>query len=94
MKLGALGDVHGDFASVRAVMARHPEIPAWVSVGDLADDAGAYEPLPVPLYWIKGNNDNLEYISRLSLGTPGIQMRTCSMPLLARQSRPAQERQP
>jgi hypothetical protein len=72
MLLGALGDVHGDFASVRAVMARHPEIPAWVSVGDLADDEGGYESLPVPLYWIKGNNDNLEYISRLSSGAAAV----------------------
>jgi hypothetical protein len=63
MKLGALGDVHGDFASVRTIMTRHPEIPAWVSVGDLGDATGAYEPTPAPLYWIKGNNDNLEYIA-------------------------------
>jgi uncharacterized protein len=68
MKLGALGDVHGDFASVRTIMARHPEIPAWVSVGDLGDAEGRYEELPVPLYWIKGNNDNLEYIAQLSSG--------------------------
>lgn len=68
MKLGALGDVHGDFVSVRAVMARHPEIQNWVSVGDLGDADGGYEELPLPLYWIKGNNDNIEYISRLSRG--------------------------
>lgn len=72
MKLGALGDVHGDFASVRAAMARHPEIPAWVSVGDLGDADGGYETLPVPLYWIKGNNDNLEYIAQLIGGLPGL----------------------
>jgi Icc-related predicted phosphoesterase len=68
MKLGAVGDVHGDFASVRAMMARHPEIPAWVSVGDLGDGEGRYEPLPAPLYWIKGNNDNLEFIAELGAG--------------------------
>lgn len=72
MKLGALGDVHGDFASVRAAMARHPEIPAWVSVGDLGDAEGGYEELPVPLYWIKGNNDNLEYIAQLAGGLPAL----------------------
>ena len=38
MKLGALGDVHGDFASVRAIMARHPDVGWWVTVGDLAGD--------------------------------------------------------
>jgi Icc-related predicted phosphoesterase len=68
MKLGALGDVHGDFASVRAIMARHADVPVWVSVGDLGSAEGSYEAPPTPLYWIKGNNDNLEYISRLSHG--------------------------
>jgi predicted phosphodiesterase len=58
MKVGALGDVHGDFASVRAIMARHPDVEWWVTVGDLADGRGAYEAPPVLLHWIKGNNDN------------------------------------
>jgi hypothetical protein len=68
MKLGALGDVHGDFASVRAAMARHPDVGLWVSVGDLGDGQGRYEPLPEPLYWIKGNNDNLEVIAGMLAG--------------------------
>jgi hypothetical protein len=59
---GALGDIHGDFASVRRIMARHPEVPFWVSVGDLADEEGRYEPVSVPLYWIKGNNENFDVI--------------------------------
>lgn len=65
MKLGALGDVHGDFASVRTIMARHPDVEWWVTVGDLADDRGAYEAPPALLHWIKGNNDNLEVIAEL-----------------------------
>jgi uncharacterized protein len=72
MKLGALGDVHGDFASVRTIMARHPDIQSWLSVGDLGDAEGGYEELPVPLHWIKGNNDNLEYIAQLMAGTPAV----------------------
>ena len=28
--------VHGDFASVGAIMARHPEVQCWLTVGDLA----------------------------------------------------------
>jgi Icc-related predicted phosphoesterase len=63
MQFGALGDVHGDFASVRAVMARHPDIPFWVSVGDIADAAGGYEAVSAPLYWIKGNNENFDAIA-------------------------------
>jgi Icc-related predicted phosphoesterase len=65
MKLGALGDVHGDFVSVRAIMARHPQVEWWVTVGDLGSAAGAYETPPRPLYWIKGNNDNLEVVADL-----------------------------
>jgi predicted phosphodiesterase len=63
MQFGALGDIHGDFASARRVMARHPGIPFWLCVGDVADDEGRYEPLPSPLYWIKGNNDNYAVIA-------------------------------
>jgi Icc-related predicted phosphoesterase len=64
---GALGDVHGDFTSVRRIMERHPDVPFWVSVGDLADDHGRYAPVPVPLYWIKGNNENFDTIASGSL---------------------------
>ena len=60
---GALGDIHGDFVSARRVMARHPEVPFWVCVGDVADDEGRYEALPAPLYWIKGNNENFDAIA-------------------------------
>lgn len=84
MKLGALGDVHGDFASVRTIMARHPDIPAWVSVGDLADDDGRYEASSVPLYWIKGNNDNLAYVAELGAGRaplPGLHFLPNALPV-------------
>ena len=43
-------------------MARHPEIPFWRCVGDVADAEGRYEALPAPLYWIKGNNENFDAI--------------------------------
>jgi Icc-related predicted phosphoesterase len=60
---GALGDIHGDFASVRRIMERHPDVPFWLCVGDLADASGQYETMPVPLYWIKGNNENFDRIA-------------------------------
>jgi hypothetical protein len=63
MPLGALGDIHGDFPSAQAIMRRHPEVPLWLCVGDVADADGRYEPLPAPLYWIKGNNDNFDAIA-------------------------------
>jgi predicted phosphodiesterase len=63
MPIGALGDIHGDFASARAIMQRHPEVPLWLCVGDIADAAGRYESLDAPLYWIKGNNDNFDAIA-------------------------------
>ena len=62
MKFGALGDIHGDFESARRVMSRHPEVPFWLCVGDVADGEGRYEALPSPLYWIKGNNENFDAI--------------------------------
>jgi Icc-related predicted phosphoesterase len=63
MTFGALGDIHGDFASARRIMRRHPEVPFWVCVGDLANERGQYEPVDAPLYWIKGNNENFDLIA-------------------------------
>ena len=60
---GALGDIHGDFDAARKIMERHGDVPFWVCVGDVADAEGVYEPLPAPLYWIKGNNENFDTIA-------------------------------
>ena len=63
MIVGAVGDIHGDFAAVRRAMKAHPDVPFWLCVGDVADAEGRYEPFPSPLYWIKGNNDNFDAIA-------------------------------
>ena len=72
MTFGALGDIHGDFASVRRIMERHRpagsradaiDVPFWLCVGDVADAEGRYEPFAAPLYWIKGNNENFDAIA-------------------------------
>jgi uncharacterized protein len=44
-------------------VARHPEVPFWLCVGDIADDQGRYESIGAPLYWIHGNNDNFDAIA-------------------------------
>ncbi len=62
MQFGALGDIHGDFLTARRIIERHADVPFWVSVGDLADGRGSYEPVPRPLYWIKGNNEDFDLI--------------------------------
>ena len=62
-QIGALGDIHGDFASVRRIMQQHPDVPAWLCVGDVADAEGRYEAFDAPLYWIKGNNENFDRIA-------------------------------
>jgi Icc-related predicted phosphoesterase len=67
LHFGALGDIHGDFASVRRIIGRHPDVPFWICVGDLANDDGRYEPVEAPLYWIKGNNENFDAIASGSL---------------------------
>ena len=63
MVFGALGDIHGDFDSVRRIMERHREVPFWLCIGDVATPDGRYEPLPAPLHWIKGNNENFDAIA-------------------------------
>lgn len=44
-------------------MERHPEVPLWLCVGDLASRTGAYPEPPAPLYWIKGNNEDFARIA-------------------------------
>jgi hypothetical protein len=63
MLFGALGDIHGAFDAARGIIARHPEVPFWLCVGDIATDEGRYEPLGAPVYWIHGNNDNFDAIA-------------------------------
>jgi Calcineurin-like phosphoesterase len=63
MQFGALGDIHGDFEPARRIMEHHPDVPFWVCVGDLADEHGRYAPVPQPLFWIKGNNEDFDAIA-------------------------------
>jgi hypothetical protein len=67
--LGALGDIHGDFSAVRRIQAGHPDVRSWLCVGDVADDAGRYEPFPAPVRFIKGNNDGFDAITGGGLPT-------------------------
>ena len=42
MQIGALGDIHGAFDTVHDIMTRHPDVPLWVQVGDIASNDGEY----------------------------------------------------
>lgn len=68
MEIGALADVHGNFDAMTRAMTRHPEVPFWLCVGDLAGRSGQYPEPPVPLFWIKGNNENFDLIARWEAG--------------------------
>jgi hypothetical protein len=70
MQIGALGDIHGEFDTVQAIMARHPDIALWVQVGDIASNDGAYFTPICPLYWIKGNNEDFDVIAEAVAGRP------------------------
>jgi Icc-related predicted phosphoesterase len=51
-------------------MERHPEVPFWLCVGDLASRTGIYPDPPKPLYWIKGNNEDFDRIAAWEAGEP------------------------
>ena len=68
MLFGAVGDLHGDFDALDRVMARHPEIAFWVCPGDLASDDGEYPRPRAPVYWIKGNNEDFDFVAAQSAG--------------------------
>lgn len=70
MQIGALADVHGNFEAMTRAMARHPDVPFWLCAGDLASRGGAYPDPPVPLYWIKGNNEDFDRIAAWEAGAP------------------------
>jgi Icc-related predicted phosphoesterase len=63
MLFGAVGDLHGDFDALDRVMARHPDVTFWVCPGDLAGDGGEYPHPRAPLYWIKGNNEDFDFVA-------------------------------
>jgi predicted phosphodiesterase len=69
MQIGALGDIHGAFDTVQEIMARHPEVPLWVQVGDVASNDGEYFTPRAPLYFIKGNNEDFDVIAAAVAGT-------------------------
>jgi len=68
MTIGALADIHGNFDAMYGAMGRHPEVPFWLCVGDVASRTGAYPEPPKPLYWIKGNNEDFDRIAAWEAG--------------------------
>ena len=68
MQIGAFGDIHGEFEAVIGVMARHPDVPFWIQVGDVASDDGTYFTPIRPLYWIKGNNEDFDVVAAAIAG--------------------------
>ena len=66
--IGALGDIHGEFETVDDIMGRHPDVPLWVCVGDVASNDGEYFAPRVPLYFIKGNNEDFDVIAAAIAG--------------------------
>jgi len=70
MLIGALGDIHGAFDVAIDIMNRHPDVPFWLQVGDVASNEGAYFAPPRPLYWIKGNNEDFDVIAEAMAGRP------------------------
>jgi hypothetical protein len=70
MRIGALGDIHGAFDIAQDIMARHPEVPFWVQVGDVATNDGEYFTPVQPLYFIKGNNEDFDVLAAAAAGRP------------------------
>jgi hypothetical protein len=70
MLIGALGDIHGAFDVVQAIMTRHADVPLWVQVGDVAANDGSYFTPAKPLYWIKGNNEDFDVVAAAAAGRP------------------------
>ncbi len=72
MQFGAIADVHGNFDAMNRAMIRHPDVPFWLCVGDLASPTGRYAAPAAPLYWIKGNNEDYDRIAAWEQGRDGL----------------------
>jgi hypothetical protein len=66
MLFGVLGDLHGDFDAMERAFATEPGVAVWLSVGDVASDAGQYPAPSRPFLFIKGNNEDFDVIARLA----------------------------
>jgi hypothetical protein len=67
--IGAVGDLHGDFDALDRAMARNPEVVLWLCPGDLASGTGEYPHPRAPLYWIKGNNEDFDFVASQPAGS-------------------------
>jgi Icc-related predicted phosphoesterase len=72
MFIGAVADIHGNFDALARAMERHPDVPLWICVGDLASRTGAYPTPSAPLYWIKGNNEDFDRVAAFAAGADAI----------------------
>jgi Calcineurin-like phosphoesterase len=68
MIFGAVGDLHGDFDALDRIVASRPEVGFWVCAGDLASENGEYPRPQAPLYWIKGNNEDFDFVAAQPAG--------------------------
>jgi uncharacterized protein len=69
---GVVADIHGNFTALDRIQRRHPDVPFWLCVGDVASVAGAYPTPAAPLYWIKGNNEAFDRIDAFRARTETI----------------------
>jgi hypothetical protein len=67
-RFGVIGDIHGNFAALTRILSRHPEIPFWLCVGDLATQTGLYPVPTAPLYFIQGNNESFDRLAAFRAG--------------------------
>ncbi len=63
MFFAVLGDIHGDFNALARAMRRVEHVGFWLSVGDVASEDLRYPEPVAPLYWIKGNNEDFDFIA-------------------------------
>jgi Icc-related predicted phosphoesterase len=68
MTFGAVGDLHGDFDALDRIMTRHPEAAFWVCPGDVASESGEYPHPRAPFFWIKGNNEDFDFVAAQPAG--------------------------
>lgn len=69
---GVIGDIHGNFEALARIITRHPDIPFWLCVGDVASASGAYPQPDAPFYFIQGNNESFDRLAAFRSGAESV----------------------
>lgn len=81
--IGFVGDVHGRYEPCLRYILEHPEVEAWVQVGDLGEVGKPYPDLPENFLFIQGNHEEWSLVKNHPSYIPNGTIRTIARKKIA-----------